>query len=100
MREDEGETATATEQDQTTVMNVFPNPVESQLNIAVEQNFESDASLELYSITGQLLRREDVVIGVGTTSMGWTLDELPAGTYILSLRQASGELSTQKIIKQ
>ena len=98
-RFEESEEQPAPSEELTTNMMVYPNPIESFANIAIEQNFESEATLELYSMTGYLIRQEVVVIGVGTTSVGWDAGDLPAGTYIVSLRQQTG-VTTSRIVKQ
>lgn len=86
-------------EDETMLVNVFPNPTMGQLTVSVEQSLDTEATLELYNALGQLLRREDVTLLPGTTSIPWNIGELPAGTYVLNLRQ-SDNVTSKKVVKQ
>ncbi|HZG01621.1 MAG TPA: M64 family metallopeptidase [Chitinophagales bacterium] len=97
-REGEDETNVAMEAE-APVVNVFPNPSFGPLTVTVEQTRDAEATLELYNTLGQLLRREDIQLLPGTTTVGWNIGELPAGTYVLYLRQQSG-VSSHKVVKQ
>lgn len=65
----------------------YPNPTTSQLNISVDIDI---ANLQVYSLTGQLLKTE--IIGKNTSTLSINVNDLPQGTYVVAGAGADGEV--------
>ena len=74
----------------------FPNPIEDQLTIQSELLREDDASILIYSMTGQTAYSQQVP-GF-TEQMRINLPKLPAGSYVLCIRSGKDVVS-RKLIK-
>lgn len=74
------------------IYTVFPNPTSEQLFISTPNN-ESTATLSLYNLNGQLVRKEIINQGVTTINV----QDLPAGCYLLKI--VNGKFSkSEKIL--
>lgn len=71
-------------------LQVYPNPVSNVLNIQSSTRF---STVELYSITGQLLLKQK-------DSQSIDMQDLKTGVYLLKLTSAEGQSLTKKIIKK
>jgi hypothetical protein len=84
-------TTSVGDHDEITLSKIYPNPMKEVLYI------ESKAgTYELISITGTQLMEGTIPNG----SQKLVLNNLPAGTYILKLRDNRGQVNTQRIVKQ
>jgi hypothetical protein len=83
-----------------TNINVYPNPMSNNGVIAFELQSKSDVFVEVYSITGRLMKRitqSGMVEGQHQIQFG--VNELANGTYIVRLK-AGDRIETAKFIKQ
>ncbi|MDG1261631.1 MAG: T9SS type A sorting domain-containing protein [Flavobacteriales bacterium] len=78
---------------------VFPNPANELVSITIEANGEGAASLQIYSITGQLMIDEQVGIASGTQRSQVSLTELPAGTYLVKVTDSKGNQQNETLVK-
>ncbi|UPT70710.1 MAG: T9SS type A sorting domain-containing protein [Flavobacterium sp. JAD_PAG50586_2] len=77
----------------------YPNPVKQELYVQWINNTENYVSqIELYSISGQLLKRYDSM--KATTNATIDFGNYPQGFYTVQLVYARGENKTLKIVKQ
>lgn len=76
------------------LMNVYPNPVTDQVNVQFKN--ASSGILQIVNKQGQNLFN-DRIFSKNEYSINATL--LPAGTYIVSLRNENGDVISQKIVK-
>jgi surface protein len=70
----------------------YPNPVEDYLNIQCSETIDS---IEVYSLLGQLVRKQDG----HATEVKLFLGDLPDGTYAVSV-MSNGKKSTVKVVKK
>lgn len=83
-----------------TNINVYPNPMNTNGTIAFELNRKEDVYIEIYSITGRLMKRitqSGMVAGQHQVQFG--VNELANGTYIVRLK-AGDMVESAKFIKQ
>ncbi len=73
-------------------LKIYPNPVVSQLNVAVTEN----ANYSLFNITGQLIKTGKV----SQTDNSIDLQDLSKGCYLLKITIANGSVQTTKVIKE
>ena len=79
-------------------VNVLPNPVSDQFYIFLKALTGDKATLQLYSMSGQLLMNRNVALTNGNGFVGMSSQFLPRGQYILRVL-AGGQKITKKIIK-
>ena len=77
---------------------VYPNPVNSLLNINLTTSEESKFKISLYEITGRFIKQSSV--NTKNSSITINVTDLSSGMYILQISNANGSLiETHKIIK-
>ena len=79
-------------------LSLMPNPADHSVLISYDLQGEGPGSLTLYSLTGIALIEQYVHESNGQVSM--ELDRLASGTYIVVLRNATGERLQQVLIKK
>lgn len=72
----------------------WPNPFVDNINISLLGNF-SNASIRVTSLTGKLVRQENLNTGIKQL----TLEDLESGVYMLTITDARGATSTKRIVK-
>ncbi|MEM6725973.1 MAG: T9SS type A sorting domain-containing protein, partial [Bacteroidota bacterium] len=83
------------------IFNVFPNPVSQILNVEFENLNASNSEMQILiqDVAGRIVYSEDPGFIGGRFETQISVNHLPEGVYILSLRTNEG-LSTQKFVKQ
>lgn len=79
-------------------LSVYPNPTNDELNIELTQ-MGGEIELVLFDQLGKIVRKETQKPTNGILNDKWTISELPAGVYILSVSDGSS-FNKVKIIKQ
>lgn len=74
--------------DETTDILYFPNPVEDELNITIENNTDEIVSVNIYSLDGQLIKTYDKQVSNKTLTLNH-LGSLSNGMYILNYTLAN-----------
>ena len=72
---------------------LYPNPVKNELYLKTIAIIER---LEIYSITGELVKQESTLINASKINV----ENLVSGVYFLKLMTDEGVISTHKIIKE
>lgn len=81
-------------------INVYPNPMSNNGIIAFDLTTKSDVFIEVYSITGRLMKRiTQSGMTEGQHQVHFGVNELANGTYIIRLK-AGDRVETAKFIKQ
>lgn len=83
------------QKDITLAMTVFPNPVQSTLNLKVENQDLENLSYQVYDVNGQLLLNEKV----SSTLTSVPMQSYSAGTYLLKVINKQKALKTFTLIK-
>jgi hypothetical protein len=76
-----------------TSLSIFPNPVANELNVSFNAN--SDATIELVNVAGQVIATKNANQFANVT---FDTAELNAGVYFINIKVAEGTF-TQKVIK-
>lgn len=80
---------------------IFPNPVEDELNIQWQGELIGNASFKLYDLGGNLLQNKALSLDYSVRSYTWTGTEfLSPGTYIIEFNLGNMNFGSYKIIKQ
>ena len=79
-------------------LDLFPNPFEENLTIAIEQDLPHELQLELRDLGGKLMSSWQVA-GSDDYKEILNLKDLDAGVYFLSVQSESGWHKTEKIVK-
>ena len=77
---------------------LYPNPVSNKLFITTNQPNKGDLSIELYSMKGELIRKE--CFDSSSNPIQINLSALKSGTYILRFMTQSGMCEEKVIIKK
>jgi hypothetical protein len=77
---------------------VYPNPVSDRLFIAINQPAKGDLSIEIYSMKGELIRKECFDSGLNRYQID--LSDLKSGPFLLRMIAASGKYLEEVIIKK
>lgn len=81
-----------------TLFSIYPNPVKNTLNIQSQNNYLSDASVQVFDISGKLV--EFKVIDLVESNNGLNVSHLKSGLYFLTIKNKNGNKQTLKFIKQ
>jgi hypothetical protein len=73
--------------------NIYPNPAKN--NITIENNNFVISNIELYNITGQLVKTENV----NSMSINMNISDLKTGIYILELHTNETSIRRKLIIE-
>ncbi|MFT3947144.1 MAG: T9SS type A sorting domain-containing protein [Agriterribacter sp.] len=80
---------------------VSPNPVKSDMNIALNGNATGKVSMIVYDLTGKsLLQQEFTKEGTGTINRNVNISRLPAGIYIVQVIVDGKYRKVLRIVKQ
>ncbi|MFC5269294.1 T9SS type A sorting domain-containing protein [Adhaeribacter terreus] len=77
-------------------VSVYPNPSNGKFNVKLV-GYKHDAALELYSLTGQLIVKENVKSGQEVTKL--QVKNLAAGTYLLKVVSEKGVQINKLIVE-
>lgn len=68
---------------------VAPNPATDNASIQLSQSIEGKTTVQLYSVSGQLIRTEEVNVASGTHEIKLNLAGIEAGSYFVQVQQAT-----------
>ena len=77
-----------------TVINIFPNPFETQATVQFDKNL-NDANLMMYNMIGEQVKE---IKNISGSSYSIQRDNLPSGIYFISLMQNSMLVTTKRIV--
>lgn len=81
-----------------TPFSIYPNPVNNTLNIQSENNYLSNASIQVFDISGKLVWFK--VIDLVKSNNELNVSHLKSGLYFLTIKNKNGIKQTLKFIKQ
>ncbi len=91
-------TDTETPMNSLEIQNVFPNPTEDKIQIQFFQANEEEVQIEIWSMMGQLLVRQNWNAYAGNNGLSLDLKDLASGNYVLAIR-SNQAVDTQLIQK-
>jgi hypothetical protein len=80
-------------------LQLFPNPVTSNLNVVIHSPVREDYQMELTSLEGKVLRSSRMEAVPGSNYAQLELSDLPKGIYLLKLQGQESSL-VEKIVVQ
>jgi len=83
-----------------TMLNVYPNPVTSQMYLVFSLKEKTEVQYQLYDALGRpVAQKAPQTLLAGDHQLEWNVSHLPAGTYQLVI-QAGKDISSRRIIVQ
>lgn len=76
----------------------FPNPARDFVNVSVGQNSRTSLTIRLVSLSGQVLQEKNVPAGSAGTTVSFSIQQVPAGMYILSVAGTDGTMESSKLM--
>jgi PKD repeat protein len=78
---------------------VYPNPVKTDAQITVKIAAASELSIEIFSMTGQLIYTKTEPVSIGETTVVISASQFPEGIYMLKMYTREGLMLTRKLVK-
>jgi len=78
---------------------VAPNPARDQLTITFNAPGNERMTASLLTTNGRVVRKRAVAPGVGTRTVNWNVDELPAGVYLYQISGPAGVETGRVIVR-
>lgn len=72
------------------IENIYPNPANSQLNVAIAPNKAGEISLDVFDMQGRLLSGQRLNVLPGSQEVSLDVSDLMEGVYILKIQTAEG----------
>ncbi len=79
-------------------MEVYPNPFGSHFDLLLHSGSDGFAEVMIHDVLGRLVYTENIEISAGHTEIGFNLDNLSSGVYMLSAR-FNDQIQIVKIVK-
>jgi len=84
---------------QTNSLNVYPNPANSEFNVAITNaNNQEMATISLFDLSGKLIQSKSVVVNSGTNLFNFDFSQLAQGSYIVRVL-STDNFKPVKIVK-
>ena len=88
-------TALGIKDDNTVSITPYPNPTANYINIPFN-NITENASLEIYSVSGKLISKQDVNCSLGDLKVD--VSKIANGTYLFNLNFEDGRTSKFNVV--
>lgn len=80
------------------ILTLYPNPVESILNIDIHYPQSTSAEMFIIDLQGQILYQSHTMLTTGNNRLSYTTDQLPAGMYVAQIRDHNGYTTARKFV--
>ena len=77
---------------------LFPNPFDHQLSLQLDLKESTTVNLTLFTINGQVLRKERQALPSGENRVAIATSDLPVGMYLLGIATADGRIM-ERVVK-
>jgi Secretion system C-terminal sorting domain/Domain of unknown function DUF11 len=81
------------------IQNVYPNPPENVLTIALHSETNGALQLHIFDTFGRLIQKTTQNVAKGTETLSVSVENLPEGMYILQLSDTNNRMTVKKFIK-
>ncbi len=83
------------------LLSISPNPFIEELNIVLESDKESDISIVMYNLDGQIIKEIPYQTATGVNLANISVSEkTPSGIYIIKIMNGGMILSTSRVVKK
>ena len=79
------------------IVSLFPNPASDKVTVEFYTNTESDVTVSVTSMSGQLVREANASAKTGTTMIPVDLSGLTNGVYVVNVKSVNG-VATHKVV--
>jgi hypothetical protein len=79
-------------------LNLFPNPTSSTINYTYQSEVDTEAMLRIADMTGRIVHQVPVMINAGMNQQGIDVQNLPAGTYMMSISHTDALISKRFVV--
>lgn len=73
-----------------TLMEIYPNPVSEELHLSMVSNSSQDAVIELLDLSGAVVAKSNIALTSGINTSEISVKDLFAGMYVLRMQTAEG----------
>lgn len=81
-------------------MELFPNPTHDRVNLTFEASYEEIVTLEVYSMSGVLVKKLNIVSSIGENLNQLDFSDLTAGVYVVSLNGERAGYARKSLVIQ
>jgi hypothetical protein len=78
---------------------LYPNPARNAATLAVEMRDNSEITIGISNITGQLVKSENTKATAGKNEFTFDVSDLAAGIYVVSVKTNSGTIGKKLIVE-
>lgn len=78
---------------------IYPNPVESQLSLAINLSTDQVATIQCFDLSGKLHHTQQQPLSAGYNRLDLSVEMLPAGWYLLKVQTKDG-VFTERLLKK
>ena len=83
------------------IINLFPNPVTSKMDISINALRQDEVRLEVFDIYGKISFITKAFVEKGSNTVSIDVSSIPSGSYLLKvISKSSAEADVRKLIKQ
>ena len=82
------------------VSSLAPNPAFGNISLVADAGRNSQLTLQIVDINGKLLVQQNLAVTEGRNVIPVPAAQLVAGTYLVKITSANGEMSVQRFVKQ
>jgi hypothetical protein len=82
-----------------TVVNLYPNPVNTQLNVEINTPKASVANIKIMDATGRVVRAVDMQLQAGNNKSDINMEGLADGVYMIKITNSKGLQFSQTVRK-
>jgi len=76
----------------------YPNPVSANGNVSFDMPVNGTAEIMIFDISGKIVNREVQVYGKGKANYQFSVTNLPAGTYFMSVKVGSAQQHAKFVV--
>ncbi|MBL7774239.1 MAG: T9SS type A sorting domain-containing protein [Chitinophagaceae bacterium] len=81
------------------LVEVYPNPIQNELTVAINSKENSTYKLDVLDISGRVLIHSEQTVLAGSNQLHVPVRQLTKGAYVLKVYDANGLFHTEKLIK-
>ena len=81
-------------------LSIFPNPTSGEVKVAIDNNQQGYFTFTLRSVTGSLVHQSEYLVRDGSNTIALDLSDVPAGVYLLEIKDENNASTTKRIMRR
>lgn len=77
---------------------ILPNPAQDEITLSIITGKPSISKVSVYSADGRLVKQVEITLSTGRNDVVMTINNLPAGVYLLNLRTQTSSLTRRLLV--